>query len=157
MTTKVDISGFIRFVLFLEEFMFWNPRYFNTIVEKVFLALPLDSFITQSEVRLIASYINPALFILLFLASYSSIVRFIISFLGEHARSEFLVWLERNKYFKAILAVALAVFMIFFVVKPIVDSSDFSLLNVYHNKTLWTVLFSYIFVKRLISEDILKA
>ncbi len=153
MTTKVDVNGFIRFVLFLEEFIFWNPRYFNTIVEKVFLALPID-FITQSEVRVIGSYINPALFILLFLSSYSSIIKFVTSYLGEHAKADILIWLERNKFIKAILAVGLAVFMLFFVVKPVVDSSNFSLMNVYQDKSLWSILFSYMIVKRLISEDL---
>lgn len=153
MTTKVNVNGFIRFVLFLEEFIFWNPRYFSTIVEKIFLALPINSM-TQSEIRAIGSFINPALFILLFLSSYSSIVKFITSFLGEHAKADILIWLERNKFIKAILAVGLAIFMLFFVIKPVVDSSNFSLLNVYHDKTLWAILFSYMFVKRLISEDL---
>ncbi len=153
MTKKVNINGIITFILFLEEFIFWNPRYTNTIAEKIFLSLPLE-FLSRAEIRTFASFIKPALFILIFLISYSSIVKFVTSFIGEHAQAEILIWLERNNYIKVILIVFLVIFMVFFVVKPIVDSSNFSLLSVYHDKTLWAIFFGYLIVKQLISEDL---
>ena len=66
MTKKVNINGIITFILFLEEFIFWNPRYTNTIAEKIFLSLPLAFIASRSHAHL------PRLSIPHFLYCYSS-------------------------------------------------------------------------------------
>lgn len=147
----VRINGIISFILFLEEWFFWKPGRVNTIIEKVLFSAG-RSFFSTRDLEILLYFVNPALLILLFLGSVTAIVNLAKSFFSETAKAELIIWVARHSYIKVILAVIVAVFVIFGVLRSVVDASDFSLMNLYFNKSFWGVMFAVITVNRFLKE-----
>jgi hypothetical protein len=144
------INASIKFVVFLEEFLLWRPGQVNTLIEKILAAIVrgLDGGQMINEFII---YVNPLLMYFLLLGSVGPVVWYLKSIFGENARVNLLVWLERNAYIRILLAVILGIVFIWQLLL-IFDNPQLTFLMIYQNKTLWTVIFTYIIAKRFISD-----
>jgi len=144
------INASIKFIIFLEEYLLWRPGQVNTLIEKILAAIVRGLDGGQMFTVLI-TYVNPFLMYLLLLSSVGPIVWYLKSIFGEKARVNLLLWLERNAYIRILLAVVLGIVFILQLLK-IFDNPYLTFVTVYQNKSLWTVIFTYVIAKRFISE-----
>jgi hypothetical protein len=145
-----QVNAFINFIIFVEEFLLWNPGRINTLIEKIFVVIfrGLEGGETVSQ---FVFYLNPFVAFFFLSISVGVIVGYVKSIFSENARANMLIWLERNSYIRVILAVILGIVFLLQLMK-VFDNPYLTLRLIYQNKSLWGIIFAYMIVKRLISE-----
>ena len=146
-----NINGVLTFIFFIEEYLLWIPGQISTLIEK--LGMVLFRSTESTDILTVILNINPAFCFFLLLISIGPTVEFFHTLFTEHARAEMIIWLERHKYVNVILSVIVVVIFLlqFF---NIFNNPTMTLLTLYRNKALWTVIFGYIVLKRILSTDV---
>lgn len=145
------INGIVTFIIFLEEFFFWSPGRINTLIEKILMTI-FRSGEASSSANMLITLINPALCWLLLLMSATSIVRFVFSIINENLEAEILLLFERYSWVRIVL-IAILVIILLSQLLNIFNDSSLTLISIYQNKMFWAVIFVYMIIKRILSED----
>lgn len=152
-----QVNKVILFILFLEEYLLWHPGSgrFNSLCEKlahIFIKGVGDPNFYAPVDGLYLYYINPALCYFLLLISAGPLISYIKSIISENARANILIWLERHSYIRVVLAAILGIIFITQLLN-ILDNPSITLLALYQNKFLWTVVFGSMLIKRFLKKN----
>lgn len=145
-----QVNAAINFIIFLEEFLLWQPGRVNTLIEKIF-AVILRGMEGGAYAHSFVTYLNPFVAFFFLSISVGVMVGYIKSIFSENARVNMLIWLERNSFIRIILAVLLGIVFLLQLLK-VFDNPNLTLEMIYQNKTLWSIIFAYMIIKRFISE-----
>ena len=133
------------FLLFLEEMLLWQPNNINTLLEKV-----MRLFFSENELYVITTYANPAIAIYLFLMSFKPITEAITKNLYLNTNPNLLKIFHRFQVIRLVIAVCILLWVLLQILM-ILDNTNTVWLDLYQNKTFWSVIFSGIFFYALIS------
>ena len=135
-------------VLFLEEFIFWQPGALQTLVER-FLLLAFNSMPQVTEWLV---WLNPGLSIFLFLIVVGPTVDWVRSLMSNSAYTDLIQYMNRHSLFRIVLA-GLIAFGILTEVMETLSGDVGSLLDLYQNKSFWTMLFVGITAYKFVSSS----
>lgn len=135
-------------LLFLEEFVMWQPGTINTIVER-FLLLALKSAQDASQWL---TLLNPGLSILLFLVAVDATIGYVHSLLYNHISPDLILFMNRYSVIRFILA-GLVAFWLLRQLMATLSGDVGSLMDLYIDKSFWTMLFVGIAAYKFVSPS----
>lgn len=145
-TTK----GVINFILFLEEYLLWTPGEIHTLFERLFYVI-LNSVSSSTPFYQLLIFLNPIFCYFLLLTSVTPVVTYLKSMFDERVEADVLIWIERHGFIRIILTAFLVLFFLIQLLN-VLDNPSVTLLALYQNKTLWTIIFIYVILKSFLSE-----
>jgi hypothetical protein len=135
-------------LLFLEEFILWQPGQLSTLVERFLLLL----FKSSPEVMNWLPWLNPGLAIILFLIVVGPTVDWFRSLLSNSMGTNLILFMNRHGIIRIILAALVAVWILL-QLRETLSGDVGSLADLYRNKSFWAMLFIGITAYKFVSPS----
>jgi len=133
------------FMLFLEEFILWEPGSITTISELLMRAVALSVDVNLLQY---VNLLNPAWCALLFLASIGSVAKFFKSFIPYGLK----ILLNRLGWIIALIIFAVVIYKTWQILSVPTETNN--IMQIYQNKPLLSILFAGITAHQLlVGED----